>query len=287
MVVGMEPYCAGKICYFALDGNHPVIVRHRNAGGQAIFVRDNTVIVAEGAAEEPWISLDRVPLTRGGLVAFHVENTLAVLAAAIAMRVPRDVIVARAESFAADMEKVPARFNVLDIHGATVVVDYGHNADALAALIQAMEKFPHQRRTCVYTTAGDRRDCDMVRQGALLGDAFDRVILYEDHYLRGRPEGDIIRLIRQGVESGKRVKQIDEIRGADAAVELALRSAQPQDLMLVQADTVDETLQFIRQYLESIAPEPVVEEESVQTPGKTPETIASTVVTPAPSIAKV
>ena len=287
MVVGMEPYCAGKICYFALDGNHPVIVRHRNAGGQAIFVRDNTVIVAEGAAEEPWISLDRVPLTRGGQVAFHVENTLAVLAAAIAMRVPRDVIVARAESFAADMEKVPARFNVLDIHGATVVVDYGHNADALAALIRAMEKFPHQRRTCVYTTAGDRRDCDMVRQGALLGDAFDRVILYEDHYLRGRPEGDIIRLIRQGVESGKRVKQIDEIRGADAAVELALRSAQPADLMLVQADTVDETLQFIRQYLESIAPEPVVEEEPVQTPAKAPETIANSVVAPAPSIAKV
>ena len=43
LVVGMEPYCAGKICYFALDGNHPVIVRHRNAGGQAVFVRDNSV----------------------------------------------------------------------------------------------------------------------------------------------------------------------------------------------------------------------------------------------------
>ena len=28
----------------------------------------------------------------------------------------------------------------------------------------------------------------MVRQGQLLGEAFDRVILYEDHYLRGRPE---------------------------------------------------------------------------------------------------
>ena len=287
MVVGMEPYCAGKICYFALDGNHPVIVRHRNAGGQAIFVRDNTIIVAEGAAEESWISLDRVPLTRGGLVAFHVENTLAVIAAAIAMHMPKDVILARAESFAADMEKVPARFNVLDIHGATVVVDYGHNADALAALIRAMEKFPHQRRTCVYTTAGDRRDCDMVRQGSLLGDAFDRVILYEDHYLRGRAEGDIIRLIRQGVESGNRVKQIDEIRGADAAVELALRSAQPGDLMLVQADTVDETLQFVRQYLESITPEPVVEEEAAQTPGKAPETITNTVVAQAPSIAKV
>ena len=295
LVVGMEPYCAGKICYFALDENHPVIVRHRNAGGQVIFVRDNAIVVAEGPREEAFMSLDRVPLCRGGLVAFHVENTLATVAAALAMGVAPDVVRARAESFAADMEKVPARFNVLEIHGATVVVDYGHNADALAALIRAMEKFPHQRRTCVYTTAGDRRDCDMIRQGQFLGEAFDRVILYEDHYLRGRPEGDIIRLIRQGVESGPRTKQIDEIRGADAAVELALRSAQPGDLMLVQADTVDETLQFIRRYLESIAPEPVIE-ELVEAPAKAAEaapkaeaaqTIATTVVTGSPSIAKV
>ena len=258
--VAMEPYSAGKVCYFALDGNHPVIVRHRAAGGQAVFVRDNKIVVAEGPGEEPFMSLDCVPLTRGGQVGFHVENTLAAVAAALAMKVPAEVIRARAETFAADMDKVPARFNVLEIQGATVIVDYGHNADALAALIQAMERFPHQRRTAVYTTAGDRRDCDMIRQGELLGDAFDRVILYEDHYRRGRPEGQIIGLFRQGVEKGSRTKQIDVIRGADAAVELALRSSQPGDLMLVQADTVDETVQFIRRHLESIA-EPAIAAE--------------------------
>ena len=44
----------------------------------------------------------------------------------------------------------------------------------------------------------------------MLGEAFDRVILYEDHYTRGRPEGEIIRLLREGLASGKRVRQIDE-----------------------------------------------------------------------------
>jgi cyanophycin synthetase len=256
--VAMAPYSAGKIRYFAVDGNHPVIVRHRNVGGQAIFVRDNNIIVAEGAREEVFLSLNRVPLTRGGRVTFHVENTLAAIAAAMALKVPAEVIRARAESFTADMDKVPARFNILDIHGATVIVDYGHNADALAALIPVMDKFPHERRTCVYSTAGDRRDCDMTRQGELLGNGFDHVILYEDHYLRGRVEGEIIRLFRQGVEKGKRVRQIEEIHGADAAVEFALRGAKPGDLILVQADTVDETVRFIRRYLESIVPEPVL-----------------------------
>lgn len=50
----------------------------------------------------------------------------------------------------------------------TVIVDYGHNPSALSALIDAIEQFPHTHRTAVYTAAGDRRDCDMVRQGELL-----------------------------------------------------------------------------------------------------------------------
>ncbi|MGA2619822.1 MAG: cyanophycin synthetase [Thermoguttaceae bacterium] len=300
LVVAMEPYCAGKICYFALDGNHPVIVRHRHAGGQALFVRDNTVLLAEGPSEQALLPLERVPLTRGGRVGFHVENTLAAVAAALALAVPPDVIRARAESFAADMEKVPARFNVLEIHGATVIVDYGHNADALAALVQAMEAFPHQRRVCLYTTAGDRRDADIIRQGELLGAAFDRVILYEDHYLRGRPEGEIIALIRRGVQSGSRTREIEEIRGADAAVELALRTAQPGDLVLVQADTVDETIQCIRRYLESVV-EPAIDEtpseaerqaavakvEEAKRKPATTETVATGVVAASPSVAKV
>ncbi len=267
--VAMAPYSAGKIRYFALDGNHPVIVRHRGVGGQAIFVRDNTIIVAEGAKEEAFLALSRVPLTRGGMVTFHVENTLAAIAAALAMNVPADVIRARAESFAADMDKVPARFNMLEIQGATVIVDYGHNADALTALLPVMDKFPHQRRSCVYSAAGDRRDCDMIRQGELLGNAFDQVVLYEDHYLRGRAEGEIIRLFRSGVEKGARAKQVDAIRGADAAVEFALRRAQSGDLILIQADTVDETVSFIRRYVESITPEPALD-DSIEVPAAPP-----------------
>jgi len=281
----MEPYSAGKICYFALDGNHPVIVRHRKTGGQALFVRDNTIIVAEGSREEAFLSLNGVPLTCGGKVSFHVENTLAAIAAAIALKVPADVIRTRAESFAADMDKVPARFNILDIQGATVIVDYGHNADALAALIPVMDKFPHQRRTCVYSAAGDRRDCDMIRQGELLGNAFDQVILYEDHYLRGRAEGEIIRLFRSGAEKGKRVRQIDAIQGADAAVEFALRGAKPGDLLLVQADTVDETVCFIRRYVEAIAPEPVLDEPIA--PALPPDVGAAEPATPAKAVSKV
>jgi cyanophycin synthetase len=90
------------------------------------------------------------------------------------------------ESFAANLDQSPGRFNLLEIRGALVVIDYGHNSSALLALVEAIEKLPHQKRTIVYSTAGDRRDCDIIRQGQLIGQNFDHAILFEDHYLRGR-----------------------------------------------------------------------------------------------------
>jgi cyanophycin synthetase len=253
LVAGMASYCPGHVLFFAIDGNHPVIVRHRSVGGKAIFVRAGDIVLADGDRESVLMAVDRVPLTFGGRIGFEVENTLAVLAAATCLGVPAEVIRTRAENFSADMDKVPGRFNLFEIRGATVIVDYGHNCHSLSAMIAALDTFPASRRTCVYTTAGDRRDCDIIRQGEMLAASFDRVILYEDHYMRGRAAGEIMGLMRQGLAAGKRVVQIDEVRGAVPAVEAALQSAQPGDLLLIQADTIDETVDFMRQYLQSLA----------------------------------
>jgi cyanophycin synthetase len=182
---------------------------------------------------------------------------LAAIAAAWQLKVPGEIIAARLESFAADMDHVPGRFNMFDIRGAKVIVDYGHNVSALTALIGALGRIPHQRRIAVYSTAGDRRDCDIVQQGQLLGEAFDRVILYEDHYIRGRAAGEIIGLLRRGVQNGPRVRQVEEIHGALQAVQTALDGAAPGDLLMIQADTIHETVDFMRKYLKSLA-EPVI-----------------------------
>ena len=213
LVAAMARECTGSVIFFAQRGDDPVIVGPppaRAAGRSSCGT--TPMIVAEGEVEIPLVALDNVPLTHGGRIGFQVENALAAAAAAWALGVPRDAIRAGLESFAADLDKVPGRFNLLEIGGATVIVDYGHNVSALSALIEAIEQFPHERRTVVYSAAGDRRDCDMVRQGELLGDAFDRVILYEDHYLRGRAEGEIMGLFRQGLADGERVTDVQEFQ---------------------------------------------------------------------------
>jgi hypothetical protein len=45
------------------------------------------------------------------------------------------------------------------------------------------------------------------------------------------------------------VQHVEEIFGAVKAIEAALATLQPGDLVLLQADTVDETVDFVRRYL--------------------------------------
>jgi cyanophycin synthetase len=249
LVAEMAKACKGSLIFFAIDPQNEVLAKHRAAGGRAVTLRDGAIVFAEGATEVPLMPIAEVPLTHGGKIGFQVENALSAAAAAWGLGLPTEAIRAGLETFGADLEYVPGRFNLLEVKGAAVVVDYGHNPSSLIAMLDALSVFPHQHRIAVYTAAGDRRDCDMVRQGELLAGSFDRVILYEDHYVRGRNPGEIMRRFREGLLRGRRVKHVEEIFGAVKAIETSLAMLQPGDLLLLQADTIDETVDFVRQYL--------------------------------------
>jgi cyanophycin synthetase len=250
LVADMAGHCPGAVVFFARDGQHPLLAEHRRKGGRAAFVRDRRIILAEGPQEIPLVSLENVPLTHGGYVGFQVENALAAAAATWVLGVPCEVILAGLETFPADLERTPARFNLLDFNGATVVLDYGHNVSSLASLIEAFEPLPHKFRSAIYSAAGDRRDADIIRQGEMLGDAFDRVIL-EENCIRGRKPGEINTFFRKGLAGRRRVKHIEEIQGTIKAIEHALATARAGELLLIQVDLVDETIELMRRHMES------------------------------------
>ncbi|MFN9437473.1 MAG: glutamate ligase domain-containing protein, partial [Planctomycetota bacterium] len=192
----------------------------------------------------------QIPLTHHGRIRFQVENALASAAACWGLGMSSEQIVAGLESFSAHMDKVPGRFNLLEVHGATVVADYGHNASSLLAVIDALSQFPDGHRTAIYSAAGDRRDVDMVRQGEILADHFDRIILYEDQYTRGRQPGEIAARFKEGIDRGRRVKEVYDVVGWEKAVDQALKLLKKGDLILLQADTIDATVQYLQRAIE-------------------------------------
>ena len=249
LVAEMAEHCKGGVIFFSLDPNSVVLKKHLEQGKPVIFVRDGKIVAADREGESILTTLDRVPLTHQGRIEFQVENVLAAAAACWALAVSKENIAAGLESFAADLQHSPGRFNLLNVNGATVIVDYGHNTSSLQTVIETLKNFESKRRVAVYSAAGDRRDEDFIDQGRLLGKHFDEVILYEDHYTRGRTEGEITGFFRQGIAESTRCRKVQDVKGAIKSVELALNMLVPGDLLLLQADEVEETVTFLKQYL--------------------------------------
>ncbi len=246
MCVQMAGSCPGSVTYFAREWNHPVIAMHRAQGRRVVYVADGHIVAAQNAREQR-IPLAAIPLTRNGTIGFQVENAMAVVAAAWALKVDWQTIRAGLASFVNDAQTAPGRFNFFDYRGASVIADYGHNPDAILALVPAIESIPANKRVVVISGAGDRRDADIIRQTEILGDVFDEIILYQDQCQRGRKDGEVLALLRQGLANAKRAKRIDEITGEFLATDTALARLQAGDLCLILIDQVDAALAHIAQ----------------------------------------
>ena len=247
IVAEMATSCPGTVIFFAADRRHPVMATHRAQGKRVVFIDGPMLVAAEGASVER-IALQNIPLTRGGTIGFQVDNAMAAVAAAWAVNVSWETLRSGLASFVNDAHNAPGRFNVMDLRGATVIADYGHNPDAMRALVSAVDAMPApagQRRIVVISGAGDRRDSDIRDQTVILGAAFDDVILYQDAAQRGRADGEVMALLRQGLAGAPRTQRIDEIRGEFLAIDTALDRLTPGDLCLVLVDQVQEALDHL------------------------------------------
>ncbi len=243
-VAAMATGCPGGVIFFAADRTHPVMATHRAQGKRTVYVDQDGVIASEGSWRER-VPLQGVPITRNGTIGFQVDNVMAAVAAAWAVGLDWDTIRSGLASFKSDTHGVPGRFNVMDYRGATVIADYGHNTDAMRALVAAVDTMPAKRRSVVISGAGDRRDEDIRDQTAILGRAFDDVLLYQDAAQRGRADGEVMGLLRQGLQGATRTSYIDEIRGEFIAIDKALARLEPGDLSLILVDQVEEALEHL------------------------------------------
>ena len=241
IVAAMTSSCPGKIIFFASDRHHPVMATHRAQGHRTVYVDGDSIVASEGSWRET-IHLRDVPITRNGKIGFQVENVMASVAAAWGAGLPWQTIRRGLSGFVNDSDNAPGRFNVMDFKGATVIADYGHNPDAMRALVQAVEALPAKRRSVVISGAGDRRDEDIREQTVILGAAFEDVILYQDAAQRGRGDGEVMALLREGLADAVRTQHVEEIRGEFIAIDAALDRLQPGDLCLVLVDQVEEAL---------------------------------------------
>jgi cyanophycin synthetase len=251
VVAAMAAKCKGAITFFALDQYHPVMATHRAQGHAVVYVDKGQIVAAKGA-QKHYLNLSEIPMTLDGAIGFQVENVMASVAAVWALGLDWETVRAGLASFSSENDNAQGRFNIFDYKGATVIADYGHNPDAMAALVQAVQAMPASRRSVVISGPGDRRDEDIRQITQILGDAFDEVVMYEDQCQRGRSDGEVMALLREGLAGAKKTTQRSEIYGEFLAIDTALAHLQAGELCLVLVDQVPQAIAHITARIEAL-----------------------------------
>ncbi len=251
VVAAMAAKCKGAVTFFALDQYHPVMATHRAQGHAVVYVDKGQIVAAKGA-QKHYLNLSEIPMTLGGAIGFQVENVMASVAAVWALGLDWETVRAGLASFSSENDNAQGRFNIFNYKGATVIADYGHNPDAMAALVQAVQAMPASRRSVVISGPGDRRDEDIRQITQILGDAFDEVVMYEDQCQRGRSDGEVMALLREGLAGAKKTTQRSEIYGEFLAIDTALAHLQAGELCLVLVDQVPQAMAHIAARIEAL-----------------------------------
>ncbi|MEA2525032.1 MAG: cyanophycin synthetase [Thermomicrobiales bacterium] len=235
--VEMAREARGEIIFFSLDESNPVIHEHLREQGRALVLRPtpsgDMLTLVDHRRETGILLAHDIPATMGGRLRANVANALAATAAAIGADVDLSCVRDALRSFTSTFAQTPGRFNLLTIEGKQVVMDYGHNADGLAAIADFVRRTAAPRSIGVIAIAGDRRDEDIRAFGELAGRTFDRIVIREHDDPRGRAYGEVAAILHRavidaGLPSDRVTVILDELEAVHAAIDLA----NPGDLVV-------------------------------------------------------
>ncbi len=246
LTLRMAAYTDAKhVCYVTMDPAHDLVREHIRAGGRACAieagVNGQMITIYDRGAHIPLLWTHLIPATLEGRATFNVQNAMFAAAMAFSMGVRLEDIRHGLRTFDTTFFQAPGRLNVYDQHPFKVLFDYGHNAHAVSALCQLVNRMsPKGRRLCVLSAPGDRRDEDIIAIANVAAAAqFDHYICRRDDALRGRGEREIPEMLASALRAGGIPDDhITVIVDEQQAIDTVLRMARATDLVLVFADAL-------------------------------------------------
>ena len=247
LTLRMARHAGGRVCWFSMRGGHETpgfLLKHIGEGGLAVLHDpvSGEITLHDGGAARPVCNARAIPATLGGAALFNVQNALAAAAMAYGAGVEPATIGAALFSFASTFEQNPGRLNVHDGHGFRVILDYAHNPEGLRALGRLVAAIrPTTGRTiAMLSVPGDRRDAEILAMGEIGAEYFDQLVFRETPDNRGRPAGEVIRLMTQGAEAaGCGPERIRGHHREEDAVAACLEMARPGDLVVLTPTRVE------------------------------------------------
>jgi cyanophycin synthetase len=235
---------AQHVCYVTMNPAHALVRQHVRSGGRALVleqgINGDMITLYDKGAHFPLLWTYLIPATLEGRATHNVQNAMFAAATAYALGKSLDDIRHGLRTFDTTFFQAPGRMNVYDEHPFRVILDYGHNPAAMAAVCQLVDRLDISgRRICVLGAPGDRRDEDILGIADQTAAHFDHFICKADDDLRGRAADEVPRMLSARlVERGVEADSVDMEPEERTAVDRALRMAKEDDLLVVFGDNI-------------------------------------------------
>ena len=251
-VYKMRERVEGHVVLFSMNENNKNIERQAKRGRISCVYENGYVTILKGKWKVRIEKAINIPLTYGGRAEFMIQNVLAATLACFVHGVSIEDLRVGLTTFNAGTAQTPGRLNFIEVGDATVLMDYAHNPAGLLGLTKFVTKLPNKYRTILLNVAGDRRDDDIREFGKIAADAFDRVVIRQGHYLRGRPEDEIYRLLQEGIAQSEHTPQVRIIADSREAIAHAVKNSRKGELVVTLADRVPQDIGFIHELRDQI-----------------------------------
>ena len=208
------PLAAPRLAWFAVDA-----AAVPDASVPHCVGRDGRLWLHEGGRTHDLGAIAAMPITLDGHARYNIANAAGAALAASLLGVPPATIHDVLATFGRAHADNPGRLQRWSFAGLEIFLDYAHNPEGLAGLLDIAQAWRGQGRLALLLgQAGNREDAQIRDLAAIAAQyAPDLVVVKDiDGYLRGRTAGEVARVIR------------DELlrRGLpDAALPVRLREA--------------------------------------------------------------
>ena len=235
---------AEHVCYVTMNPHHPLVQEHVRSGGRAVVLEEGAggqmITIYDHGSHIPLLWTHLIPATLGGRATHNVQNAMFAAAMAFSMEVQLEGIRHGLRTFDTTFFQAPGRMNIYDGHPFKVILDYGHNPAAVAAMCALVVKLePKGRRIVVLSAPGDRRDEDICEVAEICAGNFDHYICRRDDSPRGRESDEVPRMLRDTLLAHDvKPECIDVVPHEVEAIETALKMADKDDLLLVFCDQI-------------------------------------------------
>ena len=234
--------------FFSMNNENELIKKAINEGKIAIYVKDNYLYANNNKREYKIIGIKNIPITLGGVLEFNIQNVMAACGALIGMRIDYCMIAKGFKTFKLNENYNLGRFNIYDLNGIKVILDYGHNIEGYRAVLKCLKKIKNKRVIGVIGIPGDRKDNMALSVGKLCGKYIDKIYIKEDRDKRGRKKEEMARLLEKGVLLSGEKKFYKIILDEKEALKEALKTSLKGDIIVVFYEELQPLIDVINEY---------------------------------------